>query len=552
MLGLLLVSAMCYGATQVFQGNATGTALNVTGTVAVANGGTGATTLPANYLLMGNNTSPVAYASSVYQAPSTGNVLLFSTTDNATGKLQVNGNETITGGYLKFGSGLSTLGENYGLGVSSGDATHPFWVGGSGLVVGTTPSGGSYGVGSVYASGQLISTVATGTAPLQVTSTTPVANLSIGGNAATVTNGTFTTSLTNNGGAGVLAWPAAGATLTVPTGGGTLGSAAFTAASAYATSTQGTEADNAMPKAGGTFTGSVTMTDATNIIAGTTTGTKIGTATTQKLGFFNATPIVQPTGDVITALTNLGLVASPTIAASTATNLSGGAGGSIPYQSAANTTAFLANGSAGQMMRSTGGTTAPIWSTPTFPNTAPAGKILVGDGTNMVLSTPTFPNASATARKIIVSDGTNWVASTETHAAPGTVGNILISDGTNWVANASGPVLDAGGMQCTTMQFQKECYYAGAVANNGTVTLPSVTSGWSGQGEITIGADVDRATFTTNDTGTVNLVASSSGIVSNAATASKIQMGAVTPANPIVITNASGVSANIILHFRTK
>lgn len=44
---------------------------------------------------------------------------------------------------------------------------------------------------------------------------------------------TLTTSLTNQGGAGVLAWPAAGATLTVPTGGGTLGSAAFTAATAY-------------------------------------------------------------------------------------------------------------------------------------------------------------------------------------------------------------------------------------------------------------------------------------------------------------------------------
>jgi hypothetical protein len=31
-----------------------------------------------------------------------------------------------------------------------------------------------------------------------------------------------------------------------------------------------------------------------NIALGTTTGTKIGTATTQKLGFYNATPVVQP------------------------------------------------------------------------------------------------------------------------------------------------------------------------------------------------------------------------------------------------------------------
>ena len=35
--------------------------------------------------------------------------------------------------------------------------------------------------------------------------------------------------------------------------------------------------------------------EAANIALDTTTGTKIGTATTQKLGFFNATPVVQRT-----------------------------------------------------------------------------------------------------------------------------------------------------------------------------------------------------------------------------------------------------------------
>ncbi len=43
-------------------------------------------------------------------------------------------------------------------------------------------------------------------------------------------------------------------------------------------------------------TGSITMTDATNIAVGTSTGTKIGTATSQKIGFYNATPDVQPSG----------------------------------------------------------------------------------------------------------------------------------------------------------------------------------------------------------------------------------------------------------------
>jgi len=44
----------------------------------------------------------------------------------------------------------------------------------------------------------------------------------------------------------------------------------------------------ALPVSGGT------MAEGGNIAVGTTTGTKIGTATTQKLGFWNATPIVRP------------------------------------------------------------------------------------------------------------------------------------------------------------------------------------------------------------------------------------------------------------------
>ena len=55
------------------------------------------------------------------------------------------------------------------------------------------------------------------------------------------------------------------------------------------------------------------LADAGDITVGTTTGTKIGTATTQKLGFYNATPVVQPTAvadattsvDVITQLNAL-------------------------------------------------------------------------------------------------------------------------------------------------------------------------------------------------------------------------------------------------------
>lgn len=55
-----------------------------------------------------------------------------------------------------------------------------------------------------------------------------------------------------------------------------------------------------LPVSGGSLSGNLTLSDV-NIILGTTTGTKIGTATSQKLAFFNATPIIQPSATGQTA-----------------------------------------------------------------------------------------------------------------------------------------------------------------------------------------------------------------------------------------------------------
>jgi hypothetical protein len=51
-----------------------------------------------------------------------------------------------------------------------------------------------------------------------------------------------------------------------------------------------------------TLTGAVAM-NATTLATDTTTGLKIGTGTTQKLGFYNATPVVQPPTYTITNVT---------------------------------------------------------------------------------------------------------------------------------------------------------------------------------------------------------------------------------------------------------
>ena len=67
------------------------------------------------------------------------------------------------------------------------------------------------------------------------------------------------------------------------------------------------------------YTKHIQMLDGRNIQTGTSAGTKIGTAggaSGEKIGFFNATPVVQQTGIAVTAagihaaLVNLGLITS--------------------------------------------------------------------------------------------------------------------------------------------------------------------------------------------------------------------------------------------------
>lgn len=92
----------------------------------------------------------------------------------------------------------------------------------------------------------------------------------------------------------------------------------------------------------------ITVLDAYDIPLGSTTGTKIGTATTQKLAFYNSTPVVQPTGSVATALQTLGLVGSATYAdllaaANTFTNSSGNTFNIQNNTTSANSAVLLTN-----------------------------------------------------------------------------------------------------------------------------------------------------------------------------------------------------------------
>jgi len=74
---------------------------------------------------------------------------------------------------------------------------------------------------------------------------------------------------------------------------------------------------------------------------------------------FVAPALGTPASGIMTNVT--GTAASLTAGA--ATNIAGGTGGTIPYQSAASTTVLLANGTAGQVLQSNGTTLAPSWVT---------------------------------------------------------------------------------------------------------------------------------------------------------------------------------------------
>ena len=80
----------------------------------------------------------------------------------------------------------------------------------------------------------------------------------------------------------------------------------------------------------------------------------------------------------LNSLTVTGNITAPTFVGA-ATNLSGGSAGTVPYQSAANTTAQLAAGTSGQVLRSNGAA-APLWSDATNTNTANAVVVRDANG----------------------------------------------------------------------------------------------------------------------------------------------------------------------------
>ena len=132
--------------------------------------------------------------------------------------------------------------------------------------------------------------------------------------------------------------------------------------------TQGAINTTFMPKAGGTFTGDVSLSGGSDIrfieTGGGTDYVALQAPSAVSTGNVTYTlPGAYPAANnyVLQSDTSGVMTWTGGVAASTATNLANGAAGSIPYQTGSSTTTFLSAGTSGDIL-TYGGSSAPVWS----------------------------------------------------------------------------------------------------------------------------------------------------------------------------------------------
>ena len=236
---------------------------------------------------------------------------------------------TATSSFSGSGSGLTGLATGLSIGGNAATATSATTAGSVTNSI-TFNSSGSGGASPVSYNGSTAPTISYNTIGAPSTTGTGASGtwgISITGNAATVTNGVYTTGSYSN-----------------PT---------------WITSILGSIVSGAVASA----------TSATNLSGGTTGAlayqSGIGATTFLTLGTTNYVLTAGASAPQYVAQSTLSVGSAATATtATTATNLAGGIASQIPYQSAAGTTAFIANGTSGQFLQSNG-TGAPTWATPT-------------------------------------------------------------------------------------------------------------------------------------------------------------------------------------------
>lgn len=249
--------------------------------------------------------------------------------------------------------------------------------------------------------------------------------------------------------------------------------------------TMSTQNANNVAITGGTITGTP--------ISGSTVGGSTITASTQfsgpGTGLTGTASGLSIGGNAATATS--ATTAGSATTATTATNLAGGAAGSVPYQSGASVTAFLAAGSNGQVLTLASG--IPSWSTPTtgtvtsvsgtgtvsgisLSGTVTSSGSLTLGGTLDLSSPPIIGGTSPNAITGTTITANTKFVSQEYYAQSILGGNLRTSSGTsllNWDGGGSGNVTVNGGFLVSPSNKSVTLSPTGS----GTVTVNPATAG---------------------------------------------------------------------------
>jgi len=211
----------------------------------------------------------------------------------------------------------------------------------------------------------------------------------------------------------------------------------------------------------GTYTVSISQNVSGTMASGQALFVNIGSSTSR----FNSLYAADGHLDALALTTALPLSSGGTAASLTAVN------GGVLY-SGASALAISAAGSAGQILRSAGAAT-PVWSTPTFPNTADAGAILRGTGTNWVQSTASYPDTFAQGDVVYASASNTLAALAKDTNATRYLSNTGSSNAPAWAQVALSTGISGFGTGVATALGVNVGSAGAPVVNGGALGTPS-------------------------------------------------------------------------------
>lgn len=237
-------------------------------------------------------------------------------------------------------------------------------------------------------------------------------------------------------------------------------------------------------------------------------------------------------------------VPASTLLVGTATNLAGGATGSVPYQSASSTTAMLPIGTALQVLKVNAGATAPQWVT--------GAALTEVDDTNVTLTLGGSPSTALLAATSLTLGWTGQLAATRGGTGFGSyaVGDILYANTTTTLAKlpdvATGNALISGGVGVAPSwgKIGLTTHITGTlpVANGGTgiTSLGTGVATWLGTP-----SSANLAAAVTDETGSGALVFGTAPTISDltvTGTSGNVFSGAYTPTQVSTNTNVDSVT----------